>query len=73
MMRTTITIDDDKFEELMRITPNSSRAQAIQTAVYEYIKMKRKNQLLALRGKLDIADNWQELRQLEMQNGEKQQ
>ena len=69
-MRTTITIDDDKFEELMRIAPNSSRAQALQTAVYEYIKIKRKNQLLALRGKLDIADNWQELRQLEIQNEE---
>ncbi len=72
-MRTTITIDDDKFEELMRITSSSSQAQAIQTAVYEFIKIKRKNQLLALRGKLDIADNWQELRQLEMQNEVKQQ
>lgn len=72
-MRTTITIDDAKFDELMRITSSGSRAQAIQTAVYEYIKIKRKDQLLALRGKLDIANNWQELRQLEMQNEVKQQ
>ena len=72
-MRTTITIDDDKFDELMRITSSSNRAQAIQTAVYEYIKIKRKNQLLALQGKLDIADNWQELRQLEIQGEVKQQ
>ena len=54
-MRTTITIDDDKFDELMRMTSSSSRAQAIQTAVYEYIKIMRKNRLLALQGKLDIA------------------
>ena len=65
-MRTTINIDDDIFEELMRITTSTSRAKAVQTAIYEYIEMKRKKQLLALRGKLDIANNWQQLRQQEM-------
>lgn len=66
-MRTTVNIDDDIFEELMRITTSTSRAKAIQTAIYEYIEIKRKKQLLALRGKLDISNNWQQLRQQEMQ------
>ena len=66
-MRTTVNIDDDIFEELMKITTSTSRAKAIQTAIYEYIEIKRKKQLLALRGKLDIANNWQQLRQQEMQ------
>ena len=66
-MRTTVNIDDDIFEELMKITTSTSRAKAIQTAIYEYIEIKRKKQLLALRGNLDIANNWQQLRQQEMQ------
>ena len=65
-MRTTINIDDDIFEELMRITTSTSRAKAVQTAICEYIEIKRKKQLLALRGNLDITNNWQQLRQQEM-------
>lgn len=65
-MRTTINIDDDIFEELMRITASTSRAKAIQTAICEYIEIKRKKQLLALRGNLDITNNWRQLRQQEM-------
>jgi Arc/MetJ family transcription regulator len=66
-MRTTINIDDDIFDELMRITTSKSRAKAVQKAICEYIEIKRKKQLLALRGNLDIANNWQQLRQQEIQ------
>lgn len=65
-MRTTINIDEEKSKELMRLTSAPSMSKAIQTALSEYIDMKRKRQLLAMRGKLDIADNWQELRQQEL-------
>lgn len=66
-MRTTVNIDDEKCRELMQITSAPSMAKAIQTALAEYLDIKRKRQLLALRGKLDINDNWQELRQRELQ------
>jgi hypothetical protein len=42
-------------------------SKAIQTALSEFIDMQRKRQLLAMRGKLDITDNWRELRQQELQ------
>jgi Arc/MetJ family transcription regulator len=66
-MRTTINIDDQTCQELMYFTDTSSSAKAISNALAEYILLKRKNQLLNLRGQLDIADNWQELRGQEMQ------
>ena len=66
-MRTTINIDDQTCQELMYLTDTSSSSKAIRNALAEYILLKRKNQLLNLRGKLDITDNWQELRSLEMQ------
>lgn len=65
-MRTTVNIDDEKCRELMQITSAPSLAKAIQTALAEYLDFKRKRQLLALRGKLDISDNWQELRRQEL-------
>jgi hypothetical protein len=66
-MRTTVNIDEEKGRELMQVTSAPSIAKAIQTALAEYLAIKRKEQLLALRGRLDIADNWQELRQQELQ------
>ena len=35
-------------------------------ALTEYLRMKRKEKVLAMRGKLDINDDWQELRQREI-------
>ncbi|WP_305046444.1 type II toxin-antitoxin system VapB family antitoxin [Geoalkalibacter sp.] len=67
-MRTTVNIDDEKGKELMQITSAPSMSKAIQMALAEYIDMKRKKQLLALRGKLDIIDNWQELRRMDAQD-----
>ncbi|MBN1958823.1 MAG: type II toxin-antitoxin system VapB family antitoxin [Desulfuromonadales bacterium] len=69
-MRTTINIDDKIIDELMKNTPTTSRSRAIQAALQEYVEIKKKDRLLALRGKLDIADNWQQLRELEMQGQE---
>lgn len=66
-MRTTVNIDDRTCQELMHLTSTSSSSKAIRTALAEYIILKRKKQLLSLRGKLDITDNWQELRSQELQ------
>lgn len=65
-MRTTLNIDDEKIKELMKFTSAPNMSKAVQIAISEYIDMKRKKQLLAMRGKLDIADNWQELRSQEL-------
>jgi len=65
-MRTTINVDDALLENVMLLTHAESRAEAIRIALQEYILLQRKQQVLALRGKLDIEDNWQALRDLEI-------
>lgn len=65
-MRTTIQIDDDTFADLMRLTKASTKAEAVRIALNEYIRMRRKQQLLSLRGNLELSDNWQEFRDLEV-------
>ena len=61
-MRTTLNVDDDVFQELMAITRAKTKTEAVRVALTEYVRLKRKEGLLALRGQLEIADDWRELR-----------
>ena len=54
-MRTTITIPDTLFGELMSFTEASSRTEAVQVAIETYVRRAKLEQLRALRGKLDIT------------------
>ena len=65
-MRTTLTIDDNQVKDLMQITGQSSAITAIRQALDDYLRQSRKKKVLALRGQVQIADNWRELRALEI-------
>jgi len=66
-MRTTLNVDDDVFRELMAITRAKTKTEAVRVALTEYVRLKRKTNLLALRGNLEIADDWRELRAREVE------
>lgn len=65
-MRTTLNIDDSLFDDLMTVTKARTKTEALRTALTEYLRMKRKEKVLAMRGGLDLADNWRELRRKEV-------
>ena len=65
-MRTTMTLDDAMIEQLMQATGEKSHAAAIRRALQDHLKQLQKQQLLALRGKVQIEDNWRDLRAQEM-------
>lgn len=65
-MRTSLNIDDTMLHEVMKETGKKNRSEAIRLALDTYLKQQKKNKILALRGKVDIEDNWQQLRKLEM-------
>lgn len=65
-MRTTINIDDNLFRDLMSATQSKSKTEAVKTAIIEYLRLKRKERVLSMRGKLDIDDGWKDLRQQEI-------
>ncbi len=68
-MRTTLNIDDWIFQDLLSLTAAKTKTEAVRTALTEYLRMKRKEKLLALRGKVDIDQDWQSLRQAELEEG----
>lgn len=65
-MRTTLNIDDYLFQDLLNVTKAKTKTEAVRMALTEYLRMKRKETVLAMRGKMNIKDDWQKLRQREI-------
>lgn len=65
-MKTTITIETSLLDDLLSYTQAKTNKEAIFQAIQEYIRYKQREELLSLRGKLEIEDNWQILRNLEL-------
>ena len=65
-MRTTLNIDDNLFTILMNLTRAKTKTEAVRFALYDYIKLKKKENLLDSRGQLSIEDVSEKLRLLEM-------
>lgn len=53
-MRTTVTIDYDVLEELMRETKARSKASAVKEAVREYLKRQKLKKIKSLKGQLEF-------------------
>jgi Bacterial antitoxin of type II TA system, VapB len=65
MMRTTINIDDHTLEDVIHYTQEKNPAQAMRRAMEAFVAQAQMKELLALRGQVDIADDWQTLRALD--------
>ena len=65
-MRTTLNIDDNLFTILMNLTRAKTKTEAVRSALVDYIKLKKKENLLDSRGQLSIEDVSEKLRLLEM-------
>lgn len=72
-MRTSVTLDDKIFRELMEITNETNRTRAVQTAVESFVRQAKLEQLRQLRGKVSILSNDDieagELEEFESQGG----
>ena len=65
-MRTTIAIDEQLIEELMRLERGVSRSQAIRRAVEDYLSRKRMDQFMTLAGSRLVDLDWREVERTEL-------
>jgi metal-responsive CopG/Arc/MetJ family transcriptional regulator len=65
-MRTTIAIDDDLMDELMRSEGGVSRSEAVRRAVQAYVRRKRIDEFRRLAGSRITDLDWREMERLEM-------
>ena len=64
-MRTTLTIDDAVISQVVQTTGQANPLDAIREALKSYLQQEKLKQVIAMRGKLDLQDNWRALRQLD--------
>jgi metal-responsive CopG/Arc/MetJ family transcriptional regulator len=66
MVRVTTNLRKETIQAVMQLTGAKNKSQAINQALETYVQDKRMKKLLALKGKLNLEDNWRALRELEL-------
>ena len=64
-MRTTLNVRDGLFEELLELTGARTKTEAVRIAIEGYVRQRKLERLVALRGRLEFDESWRELRELE--------
>jgi len=70
-MRATLNIPDELIAEVQNITGAKSRTKAVVTAVREFIRRKRMEELLALKGRIEIDYDWEREEKAELETQKK--
>jgi Arc/MetJ family transcription regulator len=65
-MRTTINIKDEVIKQVIEYTGAKNMSQAVNEVLETFVREKRKQKLFDLKGKLQLEDNWQKLREMEI-------
>ncbi len=65
-VRTTLDIDAELMDEAVRLSGERTKAAAVEAALREYVRLRRKELLLGLRGRLRLEEDWRELRDAEL-------
>lgn len=64
-MRTTVTIESEAVNKLLQETKAKSKTQAVTIAINDYLRRKKLDRIMRLKGRLDFALSAEELRHFE--------
>lgn len=65
-MRTTVTIPDEVLEDLMSFTDASTRTEAVNRAVSEWVRLRKIQEIRSLRGRLRFDRGIEEIRRADI-------
>ena len=69
-MRATLNIPDNLIDEVQRLSGEKTKTQAIVTVMEDYIRRKKMQELLSLRGKIYIDYDWEQEEEAELKAAE---
>ena len=69
-MRATLNIPDELINDVQRLSGEKTKTQAIVTVMEEYVRRKKLEDLLALRGKVSMEYDWEREEEAEMKAAE---
>ncbi len=61
-MKTTLNIPEDLVKKTMKLSKSKTKTKAIITALKEYIRRKKLDDIIRMEGKLDFSNDWEKLR-----------
>lgn len=64
-MRSTVTIEKDKLDKLLKETKSRSKASAVKVAIDEYLRRKKIEKIKSMKGKLEFTMTADEIRHRE--------
>ncbi len=65
-MRATLSIPDELLSEVQRFSGEKSKTKAVIVAMQEFVREKKLEKLLALKGKVEIAYDWEKEEKAEL-------
>lgn len=65
-MRTTLDLDAELMNEVVRLAGMKTKASAVEAALKEYVRQRRKELLLELPARVCLEEDWRELREAEL-------
>lgn len=65
IMRSTVTIEKDILDELLKETKAKSKASAVKKAIHEYIRRRKIEKIKSMKGKLEFDLTADEIRHYE--------
>jgi hypothetical protein len=65
-VRTTLELSNHLVKELMSVEKWASKTQAIETAIEDFVRRRRLDNLISARGRLKVKDVSAELRKIEL-------
>ena len=69
-MRATLNIPDELIDEVQRLSGQKTKTQAIVTVMEDYVRRRKMEDLLALRGKISIDYDWEREEEAELKAAE---
>lgn len=69
-MRATLNIPDELIDEVQRLSGEKTKTQAIVTVMEDYVRRRKMEDLLALRGKIAIEYDWEREEEVELKAAE---
>ena len=70
-MRTTLDVDEKLLARVIALTGEKSKSKVVNEALREYLRKKAVEGLRAMAGKIDLVDNLEELKELELEKQRK--
>ncbi len=67
-MRTTLAIDDELMDELMRAEPGASRSEAVRRAIQAHLRRRRIDEFMQLAGSRLVDLDWRDMERVEIED-----